>query len=161
MIAASAATSVLPLPTSPCSSRYMGCASAMSCAISASTRFCAPVGRKGSISLTRSRTRSVSLNQTPGCSRALARFNSRPHSSQKNSSKINRYCAGARNAFSTRKSAFGGGKCSSRMAVQRSGNFSCTRMCSGNASSRSGAMLSRILWISVRSARVATLPAAS
>ena len=39
--AASAATIVLPLPTSPCSSRFMGRGSFISSAISLITRFCA------------------------------------------------------------------------------------------------------------------------
>ena len=58
-----------------------------------------PVGLNGSIFLICSRSRSVSENAIPGKSRALARFNSSPHSSQKNSSRISRYCAGERNAF--------------------------------------------------------------
>ncbi len=46
--AASAATSVLPEPTSPCSKRCIGCARARSPAISPSARRWAPVGVKGS-----------------------------------------------------------------------------------------------------------------
>ena len=107
----------------------------MSSAISPSTRFCAPVGLNGSISLICSRTRSVSSNAIPGYSRALARFNSSPHSSQKNSSKISRNCAGERNEFSSRRSESGGGKCSPRMALQRSGSFNWCRMCGGRGSS--------------------------
>ena len=57
-----------------------------------------------------SRTRSFSSNEMPGCTRALARFSDSPHSSQKNSSKISRHCAGVRKAFSSRRSAPGGGK---------------------------------------------------
>ena len=93
MIAASAATSVLPLPTSPCSSRFIGLAAAMSAAISASTRFCAFVGLNGSIVLIFSRTLSFNSNCIPSIGRALARFNASPVSSQKNSSKIMRKCA--------------------------------------------------------------------
>ena len=78
------------------------------------TRFCAPVGLNGSMALTRSRTRLVDLEGDPGSVRALARFSAMPHSSQKNSSKISRNCAGVRNAFSSRRSASGGGKCVSR-----------------------------------------------
>ena len=64
-----------------------------------STRFCAPVGLKGSIALILSRTPSFNWKEIPGCSRALERFSDSPHSSQKNSSKISRHCAGVRNAF--------------------------------------------------------------
>ena len=96
MTAASAATSVLPLPTSPCNSRLMGCGAFMSCAISSSTRFCAPVGLNGSMALIFSRTRSFNSNEIPGCNRAFERFSDSPHSSQKNSSKIRRQCAGVR-----------------------------------------------------------------
>ena len=42
------ATTVLPEPTSPCSSRCIGCGSARSRAISAIARRCAPVGENGS-----------------------------------------------------------------------------------------------------------------
>ena len=38
------ATSVLPAPTSPCNSRFMRVGAAMSAAISAIARSCAPVG---------------------------------------------------------------------------------------------------------------------
>ena len=72
MTAASAATSVLPLPTSPCSSRFMGCGACMSFAISPSTRFCAPVGLKGSMALIFSRTRSFSSKAMPGSSARFA-----------------------------------------------------------------------------------------
>ena len=45
---AAAATSVLPLPTSPCSKRFIGAVRAMSCARCSITRACAPVGVNGS-----------------------------------------------------------------------------------------------------------------
>ena len=51
---------VLPLPTSPCSRRFIGLGRAISSAISFSTRFCALVGLNGSSFLICSRTRSVS-----------------------------------------------------------------------------------------------------
>ena len=99
----------------------MGCGSRISAAISAITRFCASVGLKGSMALTCSRTRSVISKAMPASVRALARFNATPHSSQKNSSKISRCCAGVRKLLSRRRSESGGGKCVSRMAVARSG----------------------------------------
>ena len=83
----------------------MGCGACMSSAISFSTRFCAPVGLNGSMALIFSRTRSFNSNEMPGCNRALARFSDKPHSSQKNSSKISRQCAGVRKALSRRRSA--------------------------------------------------------
>ncbi len=46
--AASAATSVLPLPTSPCNRRRIGCACERSREITATAFFCARVSAKGS-----------------------------------------------------------------------------------------------------------------
>ena len=89
----------------------------------------------------------------PGSVRALPRFSATPHSSQKNSSKIRRNCAGERKALSRRRSESGGGKCVSRMAVQRSGILSRRRMCSGRQSS-SGASASSTRCMMVRSTRV-------
>ena len=45
---AAAATSVLPLPTSPCKRRFMDVSPDMSVRISSTARRCAPVGEKGS-----------------------------------------------------------------------------------------------------------------
>src|SRR5580700_553948 len=56
IVAASNATIVLPLPTSPSSRRFMGKGFSRSAAISASTRFCAVVGLKGRIRFTAART---------------------------------------------------------------------------------------------------------
>ena len=161
MMAASAATSVLPLPTSPCSSRYMGCGAAMSCAISPSTRFCAPVGLNGSICLMRSRTRSVRANAMPGYRRALARFSSSPHSSQKNSSKISRYCAGERKAFSSRRSESGGGKCSARIARPAVRQFQLLEDVRGQRVVTSARWFPESDACRTRKMRVVTLPAAS
>ena len=44
---AAAATSVLPLPTSPCKSRFIGTSPQRSARISSVERFCAPVGGYG------------------------------------------------------------------------------------------------------------------
>ncbi len=96
---------------------------------------CAPVGLNGSMALIFSRTRSFNSNEMPGCNRALERFSDKPHSSQKNSSKISRQCAGVRYAFSMRKSESGAGKCRERMAVQRSRSFSRSRNVAGRWSS--------------------------
>ena len=52
--AASAATTVLPEPTSPCSSRCIGWGRARSAAISSATRRCAPVSAKGRAASSRS-----------------------------------------------------------------------------------------------------------
>jgi hypothetical protein len=51
------ATTVLPEPTSPCSSRSMRCGAAMSSAISLSAWRCELVSAKGSASAIRSRMR--------------------------------------------------------------------------------------------------------
>ena len=50
---AAAATSVLPLPTSPCKRRFIGAVRAMSRAMCSMTRVCAPVGANGSSRRTR------------------------------------------------------------------------------------------------------------
>ena len=107
---------VLPLPTSPCSRRFIGCGAAMSPAISPSTRFCAPVGLNGSMALISLAHAIVEFERDARHSSRLARFSATPHSSQKNSSKIRRNCAGGRKAFSSRRSLFGGGKCRCRAA---------------------------------------------
>src|SRR6267143_547810 len=70
--------------------------------------------------LLRARTWSFNSKAIPGIRRALFRFNASPHSSQKNSSRISRKCAGERKLLSRRKSAPSEGKCASRIAVQRS-----------------------------------------
>ena len=88
----------------------MGCGSAMSRAISPRTRFCAPVGLKGSMRLICSRAWAESSKAMPVCLRAVARLSARPHSSQKNSSKIMRNWDGERNSLSSRRSSSGGGK---------------------------------------------------
>ena len=158
--AASAATMVLPLPTSPCSSRFIGLGCFMSLAISWITRRCAPVGLNGSMVLIRSRTRSSSAKAIPGSVRALARFSATPHSSQKNSSKIRRNCACVRKVLSRRRSLSTGGKWVWRMAVQRSGIPSRSSRKRGSGSS-SGASSASTRSISVRRARVVSLPVAS
>ena len=67
--AASAATIVLPLPTSPCSSRCIGVARFRSCAISRHTRSCARVSLNG----TRASSASVSAPRAGQHRRALRR----------------------------------------------------------------------------------------
>ena len=62
--AASAATTVLPEPTSPCTSRIIGRSRARSAAISPHVRCCAPVSRNGSCARQRS-TRSRAARQRP------------------------------------------------------------------------------------------------
>ena len=72
MQAASAATTVLPLPTSPCSRRCMGCTRPRSRAISSPTRRCAPVSWNGSTASSCSCTPPRSARSTGArkCSRA-------------------------------------------------------------------------------------------
>ena len=56
--AASSATMVLPAPTSPCSSRFIGCGRCRSSTISLSACFCPAVSRNGSTARADSRMRS-------------------------------------------------------------------------------------------------------
>ena len=112
----------------------MGTGAAMSCAISDSTFFCAGVGLKGSIFFTWSRTREVSEKAMPCSVRACECFSAMPVSSQKNSSKIRRYCAAERKLLSSRRSVSGAGKCTSRIADSRLGSRSRRRMSSGSGS---------------------------
>ena len=112
--------------------------------------------------LIRSRDAVGQGERIPGCRRALARFSSRPHSSQKNSSKIRRYCAGraervehAQIGVRAAESAAHGWRSSGLAilaarecvrAADRPQRARCFRECDG---------------CSVRRARVVTFPAAS
>ncbi len=138
----------------------MGTGAAMSAAIWPSTFFCAAVGLKGSIFFTCSRTRGVSAKAMPCSVRAWACFSAMPVSSQKNSSKIRRYCAGERKLLSSRRSVPGAGKCTSRIADSSPGRRSLRAMDSGSASGMCGsASVSR--FSTARNTRVVTFPAAS
>ncbi len=67
--AASAATMVLPAPTSPCSRRCIGCGCARSAPISAIARACAPVRPKGRLSSKRAPRLSRARSTGAPCSR--------------------------------------------------------------------------------------------
>ena len=84
---AAAATSVLPLPTSPCSSRFIGAVRAMSAQIRSITRRCAPVGANGSCAANASQKPpgTVSARAPPSASRR-ARLTAAASAIAKNSS---------------------------------------------------------------------------
>ncbi len=100
----------------------------MSSAISFNTRFCALVGLNGSsfLDLFPHLVGQLKLNprQCVGCVSALI---SRPHSSQKNSSKINRYWDWERKSLRILTGVPAEGKCVSRTASVREGNQRCAR----------------------------------
>ena len=93
---AAAATSVLPLPTSPCKSRFIGTSPQRSARISSVERFCAPVGGYGRLRQNGPRSR--------GCMGALVlrrpwlRSRKMPIWSRYSSSKISRRRAAARSS---------------------------------------------------------------
>ena len=124
MTAASAATMVLPLPTSPCSRRFMGCGACHVVGDLAEDAFLRAGGLEGQHGFDALADAVVEFERRcRGRARALLRFRATPHSSQKNSSKIRRNCAGERKALSRRRSDRAAGKWVSRMAVQRSGSL--------------------------------------
>ncbi len=127
MTAASAATMVLPLPTSPCSRRFMGRGSFMSPAISCDDALLRLGGleRQHGLDLLAHAVVNFETRCRAACAPCCA-SSATPHSSQKNSSKIRRNCAGERKSLSRRRSVSGGGKCVSRIAVQRLG-IACRR----------------------------------
>ena len=134
----------------------------MSCAISPSTRFCAPVGLNGSIALIFSRTRSFSSNAMPGTLARLAALQRdpalQPEELLEDQAELRRRAERVQQPQVGSRAA---GKWMSRMAVQRSGSFSRSRDDLRQAVVRRGAIASRIRCINVRSIRVVTLPAAS
>ena len=67
------ATSVLPAPTSPCSSRFIRWAAPISAAISSTARFCAPVGGQGRPARTRPRSAPSPIVARPGARRRSRR----------------------------------------------------------------------------------------
>ena len=99
---ASRATMVLPEPTSPCTSRFIGWGDCMSAAISRSTRLCASVRRNGRMRLTASRVESVTSNAIPfPRDRRPCLRRARPSWKRNSSSWIRRTWAGLRAAFET------------------------------------------------------------
>ena len=136
--AASAATIVLPDPTSPCSSRCIGDAWRMSCAISRHTRSCARVSLNG----TRASSAFVSApvpvsTGARRCARAFrcALRDSCCASSSSNLRRVHAGCVRASSARCVSSDSRGGGVCRKRIA---SPNFHSLRrviICSGSVSS--------------------------
>ena len=95
--AARSATMVLPDPTSPCSSRFIGCVRRRSSTISFNACRWWPVRRNGSTSRAARRMRSSTAIVCGLRSVSVSRrFNARPSWNTKNSSKISRSCAADR-----------------------------------------------------------------
>ena len=141
---AAAAIIVLPLPTSPCTSRFITCPEDRSCRICSITPFCAPVSRKGSA---RKNASMQPVSYGAACSSVLdARRTARPAEKIKNSSKTSRFRA----------------RCS---ASQLSGAWTavyasvtpqrlyCVRTASGRSSGRAPAAESAC-WIQAQSVRL-------
>ena len=135
----------------------MGRGASISCAISRSTRFCAPVGLNGSMALIclAHAVGQLERDARHACAPCCASSAS-PHSSQKNSSKISRNCAGERKAFSRRRSVSGGGKCVSRMARPAVRQFQLRAAVLAAADPPPAAALPISRCISARSTRVLT-----
>ncbi|GBC80188.1 hypothetical protein HRbin09_01422 [bacterium HR09] len=87
---AKAATTVLPEPTSPCSSRAMGVGFCRSATISATARFCAAVRGKGSMARAQARSRSLTLQTGAGIRSRAARVFSKTRAKPANSSRAKR-----------------------------------------------------------------------
>ncbi|MNX98541.1 hypothetical protein D3C86_1309550 [compost metagenome] len=123
--AASAATMVLPLPTSPWSSRCIGWGRVMSAAISSTTRCCAPVNRNGSAAR--------NLVSRPSARRGIdgAFFSRRAACERRseicwasNSSNLIRCQAGCERSASAASLSCGGGLCSRRRQSASGASFS-------------------------------------
>ena len=130
--AASAATTVLPLPTSPCSRRDIGCGPFKSRAISSHTRSCARVKRKGRRARARATTSARTLARMPGSRTRAARRSASPSSSKYNSSSRSRSCALVSPLSSCARAAFGAGACSARSAPAALGNSRARASASGS-----------------------------
>ena len=133
--AANSATIVLPAPTSPCSSRFIGVARCMSSTISFNAVRCPSVSLNGRMLRADSRIRSSTWITRGFDSRTAARLRSiNPSWNRKNSSKMSRTCAGVLNAFSRSAGVCAAGKCVPISAARRSGRFRRWRTSSGKGS---------------------------
>ncbi|CUI32654.1 Uncharacterised protein [Achromobacter xylosoxidans] len=122
--AAMAATTVLPLPTSPCSRRCIGYGRARSAEISATTRCWAPVSLNGSAWYSRS-TRPPGSSRTGNTSASLTRRAARAAASDScwasNSSNLMRRQAGCTRSSSAASDSPCAGVCSARIAGANGG----------------------------------------
>ena len=125
---AAAATSVLPLPTSPCKSRFIGALRRMSRAICSITRVCAPVGANGSSAMNRAyQPAGGSIGGAPPAASRRARLSAAASAMPKNSSKTMRRrprstSAGSRGAWTSNHASRSGGK--SYLRTSAGGNAS-------------------------------------
>ena len=93
------ATIVLPLPTSPCTSRFIGAFDCISSKMRSITRCCALVKVNGSSARMRSKVvGEISMTVPFGSFVRSPRLSCRANETQKNSSKIKRRCARLRAA---------------------------------------------------------------
>ncbi|MNU63146.1 hypothetical protein D3C71_523910 [compost metagenome] len=118
--AAKAATSVLPEPTSPCTSRIMGWLRCRSWLISATTRFWAPVGLNGRALSSFSTRAGAGLRVRASWVCAWARTFSTDRLWASSSSSTSRCWAGCWPLSSRASATEGGGRCSRRRAAARS-----------------------------------------
>ena len=135
LAAASAATTVLPLPTSPCTRRSIGSGRAMSLLTSSSTRCWAPVSLKA-------RRWRRALASLPGGRTGIAPWARRAMRCRRrlrwwasSSSSASRRWAGCRPAANRARSASGGGRCAVSRASRSVGRARRSRMPAGSSSS--------------------------
>ncbi|MNN37120.1 hypothetical protein D3C81_1510520 [compost metagenome] len=132
---ASAATTVLPEPTSPCTRRSMGCARARSLRISSNTRCCAPVRRNGRESSRAFTSPSRPRSDGARCFCRAMRWRRRLRWWASNSSIARRCCAGCVPADSAAISAPAGGRCMVSMASRSEGSLRSASNAGGRSSS--------------------------
>ena len=135
-IAASAATTVLPLPTSPCTSRSIGDGRPRSARISSKTRCWADVSTNGK-ALRSNSASLVDCNTGAACACWTMRWRRRLRWWASNSSSASRRCAGCMPASSAAISASCAGRCTVNSASRSEGRFKLSRSSRGSSSSDS------------------------
>ena len=151
-MAAAKATAVLPLPTSPWRSRFMGSGDPMSEAISAKARSCARVKAKGTRARAAWRAAGEASKAIPGSRRTPRRRSASASWRKKSSSKARRRKGPVARAAARTMSVPGGGKWAWASAAARPSRKRRSRIPSGSSSTASGAYSSTSRFMSFRSA---------
>ena len=151
-IMAAKATAVLPLPTSPCRSRFIGSGRPMSCAISPSTRACARVRANGRGATARASASGEASKRIPGSTLTPARRRAIASCRKKSSSKMSRRKAGVARASACLGSVPAPGKWASRSASARPRSALRARTSEGRSSTAKGASSSQSRFMSLRRA---------
>ena len=150
--AAAKATAVLPLPTSPWSSRFIGSGRAMSRAISPSTACWEPVSWNGSRATAAATAAGPASKAMPASTFTPRRRRASASWRKKNSSKTSRRKAGVARAAAASRSVPGAGKWACCSASPRPSSRRRRRTGAGRSSGARGASSSQSRFISLRRA---------